>query len=659
MPIDELLRESLRREPTGLADPDAWDDVRARGARIRRRRRVAAGSLAAGAVMVLAAVVVAGAGITDGERNVVTTGGPPAQEVVAVVDGQVVVLDGADGHVLRTLTERVTEPTPTYSPGQATLIESATTVAPTPDGKTVYFQRGDQCGFRPSVWRVPMTGGTPERVAPVGQSPLISPDGRLLAYAGSSDPAPGDCGPFDQLVVRDLVSGAERRLTFTPDTGQVVVRTWSPDSARVVAFAATPDRGQIDASIDVTGADLHELQAFAEPAGNGLAFLPSGELVTAFPTDSTSRIATFDPATGEEERLVAEIETPLELVGVDATGEEFLLAGPLADSIDGKDLLRASTDEPTPAKLADRVRDAAWLYNTDDPAPSPAASVSSTEIVATVRDDSTSDRIVVIAADDGHEIRTLSEDTGRLGLGGISVSPDGQKVYFGRVRQGLPCGRMEIVGVPTNGRGPEQVVVRGSKPVLSPDGRTLAYARVPAGADPCASGGNVVVLRDLATGAEQEVDLLVQELRESVGDRGYAWPWTWSPEGDRFVVALGNGERYEPISTAGFPYDPNMFTSIPVPSPAEDATYLPDGRLVVSVPDDETGTNRLLTYDFKGRLAGTLFETDTPGMLNVSSDAAGDLLLHFGGDLLQRWRPGDDEPTTIATGVRDAAWIPR
>lgn len=51
-----------------------------------------------------------------------------------------------------------------------------------PDGATLYFRRDD------AIWRVPVAGGTPERVPDTegGRAPAVSPDGTLLAFTRRS-----------------------------------------------------------------------------------------------------------------------------------------------------------------------------------------------------------------------------------------------------------------------------------------------------------------------------------------------------------------------------------------------------------------------------------------------------------------------------------------
>lgn len=281
---------------------------------------------------------------------------------------------------------------------------------------------------------------------------------------------------------------------------------------------------------------------------------------------------------------------------------------------------------------------------------------ASTEVVAVVGNNSTGDRLVVLAAEDGHEIRTLANGVG-ITHGGIAVTPDGKTAYFTRSRRGLPCGVSEIASVPVVGGAVETVASPASSPVLSSDGTELAYAR-PNDGDPC-SPERSLVLRDLVSGDE----------RMTAPIAGHWAPWAFSPEGTHVLLGYegaGDSERFRLAVT----YAVSDFgtDSFDLSSPADDGTFLPDGRLLVAFVDEGAGGHRLVTYDETQAFQGapqeraptdTLFETTSSGFMSISSDASGDVLMHFGADLLQRWRPGDAEPTTIATDVGDAAWVPR
>lgn len=278
--LEERLRDALRAD-AGEADagPTALAGVRAAGARaVRRRQRLQGGAVAALVVAVLAtgaAVVATGDDdgdevATEGGRPVVSTtateargtvpstvastttssavvstetsvttpppststtsepgGAPRPAHAVAVSEANaVVVLDTADGRVVRTLFEAPPQPEGTVAG-----------VSLSADGRTVWFSfRGPSCDSPGAVHRVPIGGGPAEKVAD-GMSPAVSPDGRLLAYAApaAARGGPGDCA--QALVVRDLVSGVER--SWVPeDNGwdelvTIAEISWAPDSRRL------------------------------------------------------------------------------------------------------------------------------------------------------------------------------------------------------------------------------------------------------------------------------------------------------------------------------------------------------------------------------------------------------------------------------------------
>jgi Tol biopolymer transport system component len=72
-----------------------------------------------------------------------------------------------------------------------------------PDGRIIYYREDRPEGS--DIWRVPETGGEPERVTSAGGfNPLVLADGRTLLYTRQRFASP--------LVVRDLVTGAERQM---------------------------------------------------------------------------------------------------------------------------------------------------------------------------------------------------------------------------------------------------------------------------------------------------------------------------------------------------------------------------------------------------------------------------------------------------------------
>jgi Tol biopolymer transport system component/DNA-binding winged helix-turn-helix (wHTH) protein len=99
----------------------------------------------------------------------------------------------------------------------------------TPDGRWIYFARGD--GAEKSVWRVSINGGDPERVVDgLGQWPAISPDGRFLALYQQVDREKN----WSVAILRIADNSLVKRL---PLTAPSPIR-WSPDS-RGIAFVRT------------------------------------------------------------------------------------------------------------------------------------------------------------------------------------------------------------------------------------------------------------------------------------------------------------------------------------------------------------------------------------------------------------------------------------
>ncbi|MEX1143850.1 MAG: hypothetical protein WEE69_00885 [Acidimicrobiia bacterium] len=296
-------------------------------------------------------------------------------------------------------------------------------------------------------------------------------------------------------------------------------------------------------------------------------------------------------------------------------------------------------------------------------------SVTGDQIVAVQGPNNGGDRLVVLSADDGRVIRTLTEDVG-ITFGGISATPDGETVYFSRRRAALPCDRIEVAKVPSAG-GDVEVVATGTNPLVSPDGRTLEYVRSPA-ADPCGRRTEVIS-RNLETG--EETVWVASEACEGCATLS---PVAWSPDSARWIVAgCCANEWWSSVSVVpvGSPGDTRFLN---LPTPADGATYLPDGRVLValedSAPPDGAQLHKLVVFesvpgpaqndpptgdDLLLEPVETIFETRQGGVLHISANSSGDVLMHFGGSLLQRWHPGDTEPTTITDDVREAAWLPR
>lgn len=163
-----------------------------------------------------------------------TTTAPPTQRpafAVVVVDGErthadgtkeqtseLVLVDGSSGRRLRTL----------YT------AQGLTDVSLSPDGKHVYFVTA-LCGSGP-VERVRVDGPADQKSETINDiasaEPVVSPDGRQLAYLGFGS-CDGEEGGGGTLHVRDLATGVDRAVAAATGDWIMASPTWSADGTRL------------------------------------------------------------------------------------------------------------------------------------------------------------------------------------------------------------------------------------------------------------------------------------------------------------------------------------------------------------------------------------------------------------------------------------------
>ncbi|MGI8797662.1 MAG: hypothetical protein ACR2IR_13965 [Acidimicrobiia bacterium] len=660
MNLEDRIRSSLHTAADGARPtPGAWQDVR-QSAAARRRRSQTVGYALAGiaGVAAVAGAVVGLAVLRDGGTGNVTAA--PAstrpREIAAVVDGKVVVLSSEDGQVVRTLAEGADA-------------DGASTVAVSADGKTVYFTRADpdaRCerDAPPQIVSVPIDGG-PVTIVASGRDPIVSPDGRYLAYATGG---PDQCGS-GLLAVQELRTDRFAQDLFPVGDAPPAPLEWSPDSTRILfGFEPVP-------TFEIREVDLEAIRR-REPART--LPLPEGVYLAANRGDEGSLAAAqlggarrtgvieVDAVTGKRSRALFDLSgAPVVSLDADSTGRH-ILAVALAPLPDAPPVLTRWSEGEKPRRLLEGVDDAAWVPDTARTDPPPTAQAepdSATPMPATI----------VAARSEGGvgggpQLVELSSSDGRvtrpLGSGApiehLEIASDG-KVYFEQDPANCPgslySGELTRLHRDREPLFFEFLAQYARWPAVSPDGQRLAYVQF----EGC--GEVVLALRDLATGAERSLAV------PSVSDGGPPYelvgPLVWDADSLHLIVPVNREpvtERwYIDVDAATTAVDGRQLRRVGEQGgPVAFAPLGAAGRFAAAVADaDDESALRIVELDV---VAGTevrmLVELgDRYGVVqSLASDPSGAHLLFVASDTLYRWSEGDPEPTKVADEVSAADW---
>ncbi|MEX2554770.1 MAG: hypothetical protein WEB06_03960 [Actinomycetota bacterium] len=266
---------------------------------------------------------------------------------------------------------------------------------------------------------------------------------------------------------------------------------------------------------------------------------------------------------------------------------------------------------------------------------------------------------MLLRASDGNELCTLAmADAQSRTTFDVEVTPDGQTVYFSDAGLGA-CGGIYSVAI--NGGSIREVIRGGYGPVISPDGRRLAYDA----SHSCGDRRHRMVVRNLETGAE----------REWIGtwEGGYGSP-RWAPDPRFLVVARAGSDSARhflldtrkggPLDGMDWPTvdeddDPSgielSYPGLTLTSP----TVRPGRRTVafgVAYSDvDGSESYPIIVYDPAADTWRVLIEGDA---FPVDYDSSGTSLLFWrrSGSGLKLFRYTDGRSFFLGKGFHDASW---
>ncbi len=371
MTPEDRLRRALRSSaPPATTDPATWNRVTKRSRALRAQRRLLGSTVALVAVVALTLGVLAATGSFDSgaSRSIVATPSPTGTtaqgDVVAALDHSIVVLSSTDGRVVRTLVDG---------------LDHVGTVAVSPDGSTVYYSHSVRTCLDGRVLgageiaRVPISGGTPESLLGGATDPLISPDGRWMAYSLGDCTTPGGV----HVGVLDLSTRAHYwPLDGTADTEHAVPHSWAADSQSLLYLGGQGDVFRLDGIPTPTGSPTN-LTPGIDPV-TAATFTHDGKVLIARQQANTYMVQHFDPEPrGIDIRFIAEGQSPTAMTF--DTGDRLLLRaadGSLSvqqGTVVGSGTSADIPDAVLPQLVRGGVHGAAWLPRVTNPPPATAA----------------------------------------------------------------------------------------------------------------------------------------------------------------------------------------------------------------------------------------------------------------------------------------------
>ena len=398
------------------------------------------------------------------------------------------VVDVASGESRRVTTDPADELDPSWFPDGTTLVYVST------------------AGGSPSIWRVASAGGTPTLLAPSGQDPAVSPDGREIAFAVRV--ASGDL----RIAVAPVDGIAPARLVTGDGDGQWDHRwpTWSPDGRRL-GYA---DHAHLWVA-DLAGGPARRITP--EPVGNREpAWSPDGRYIYfSSVREGPQSLWRIDPEGGTPQRLTQ------------GTGPEV----EPAVSADGTRLAYATRREDQDVEIRDLGNGRAWRIASSASDVQPAIDPAGRRIVFLSNRLGSWDLWRQELGADGPvgPPRRLTALPGTVAV--PAFTPDGRFVAFHRV----VAGERDIWMVPIEGGVAVNLTASpgtDAQPAFSRDGTRIAFISARA-------GGEHLFVAPLANGR-----LVGPPRQVTFGDAADAVP-SWSPDGRSLVFRRSSGTQSE------------------------------------------------------------------------------------------------------------------
>ncbi len=293
----------------------------ARSLRRRRNRRWAVLALSVGLIVAVTVVILAhtahpagptlSVGHRDSAARTPAVAVPP--EMVVWKEFRIELISSKTGRLIRTLANDVGLnrgiPHPTVSPSGTVYFDDATNLTTTAPSE--------------QILSVPLLGG-PVTVVADGRHPVVSPNGRFLAYVTYVDYTNGREG----IAVRDLLTGATKTWRYAYTGPDISALSWSTDSESLSfsAVTPTPDNrtetlGTWALAVSASSGSLHAARKIPLPPGMVWAgYLKPDEGIAAFQHPGLTRqrasieLSVVDAGTG---RIIARLPSARGLLGVD------------------------------------------------------------------------------------------------------------------------------------------------------------------------------------------------------------------------------------------------------------------------------------------------------------------------------------------------------